>query len=379
MSTKPKKIQYISALIIVSVGIIYILSHYGRLLLSVIFPFGVAAACAHFLSPVADFLSKNLKFPKGFSHIFVVLTFYAALFGVVYILTARLAGELSGISEYAASLPQYFEGFERFVGEKFGFLSFDGEKAGLLVDGFASFLSVFAQKLALFASGIVGDLISFVPNFLFSAVVTVVATCYFSKDLKKIKQFILYQLPPRAKVFLSACRVQFFSTTAKYIGAYLTLSALTFLELFSGLLLINGKFAFAPALFITLVDALPFVGCGIVLLPWSLFEWIFGSVGKGAALLALYLLVAVIRQIAEPKVLGAIIGLHPLITLFAVYAGAKIMGFRGIFLFPIAAITVKNLNDKGIVKIFNHPPDDKCEKISKARTKYKRYRKEEKK
>ena len=346
-------------------------------------PFIISSAFAHFLSPPAEFLSKALHFPKWAAHIFVVITFYSALFTAAYILISRLVNELSGLSAYAGafskSLPRYLERAENFAVEKLGFLSVSREGAEYFADSFGAFLSSLTEKLASFASGILADIISFVPNFLISAAVTVIATCYFSADLSRIKRFLLFQLPDRAKVFFSACRVQFFSTTSKYLGAYLAISLLTFFELFSGLMIINKDYAFILALFITLVDALPFVGCGIILLPWSLFEWGFGSAGKGIALLILYAVVAVVRQIAEPKIIGSFIGLYPLLTLFSVYAGAKLMGFRGIFLFPIAAITLKNLNDKGIIRIFKDPPGDKKELISETREKYKKYKRTGKK
>ncbi len=379
MTPNLKKTEYFFLTVAAFVGLSYILSHYGSLLASILAPFVISSVCAHFLSPPAGFLCEKLHFPKWTAHIFVVLTFYAALFTAAYILISRLVKELSGLSAYAEalrdSLPRYLEKAESFAADKLGFLSFSQEGTKYLADGFAAFLSSVTEKLASFASHILTDIIAFVPNFLISAAVTVIATCYFSADLSKIKRFLLFQLPDRAKVFFSACRVQFFSTTSKYLGAYLAISLLTFFELFSGLMLINHDYAFVLALGIALVDALPFVGCGIVLLPWSLFEWAFGSAGKAVALLVLYAVVAVVRQIAEPKIVGSFIGLYPLLTLFSVYTGAKLMGFFGIFLFPIAAITLKNLNDKGIIKLFKNPPGDKKELISETRAKYKKYRK----
>lgn len=379
MTPNLKKAEFFFLTIAAFVGISYVLSHYGNILLSIFGPFIISSVCAHFLSPPADFLHEKLHFPKGAAHIFVVLTFYAALFSGAYILVSRLVNELSGLSAYALalrnSLPKYLEKIEAFAAEKLGFLSFSSDGAKYFADGFARFFSSVTEKLASFASHILANVISFVPNFLLSAAVTVIATCYFSADLARIKRFILFQLPERAKIFFSACRVQFFSTTSKYLAAYLTLSALTFFELFSGLMLINREYAFVLALGITLVDALPFVGCGIILLPWSLFEWAFGSAGKAAGILVLYAVVAIVRQIAEPKILGSFMGLYPLLTLFSVYAGAKLMGFWGIFVFPIAAITIKNLNDKGIINLFKSPPGDKKELISETRAKYKKYRK----
>ena len=379
MTPNLKKAEYIFLITAALIGFSYILTNYGKLIVSVFLPFVISSVCAHFLSPPAEFLIKKAHFPGWAAHIFVVLTFYAALFTSAYILVSRLVRELSGLSEYARalrdSLPSYLERIGDIAQEKLGFLSFSSEGTRYVADGFAAFLSSVAEKLAAFASKILADIISFVPNFLIFSAVTVIATCYFSADLKRIKAFLLFQLPDRAKIFFSACRVQFFSTTSKYLGAYLALSALTFFELFSGLLLINRDYAFVLALVITFVDALPFIGCGIVLLPWSLAQWAFGNAKTAIALLILYAIIAIVRQIAEPKILGSFIGLYPLLTLFSVYAGAKLAGFFGIFLFPIAAITLKNLNEKGIVKLFKNPPENNKQQIMQTRAKYKKFRK----
>ena len=118
MTPNLKKTEYFFLTVAAFVGISYILSRYGSLLSSIVMPFIISSAFAHFLSPPAEFLSKALHFPKWAAHIFVVITFYAALFTAAYILIFRLVKELSGLSAYAgafsSSLPRYLEKAENF-------------------------------------------------------------------------------------------------------------------------------------------------------------------------------------------------------------------------------------------------------------------------
>lgn len=116
---------------------------------------------------------------------------------------------------------------------------------------------------------------------------------------------------------------------------------LTFGELFLGLLLLRERYAFLLAFLIALMDILPVLGVGTALLPWAIFRLLGGNTWGGVGLILLYAVITVVRQITEPHLVGKSIGLHPLVTLFAFFAGMKLFGFAGIFLGPIAALLIK--------------------------------------
>ena len=73
----------------------------------------------------------------------------------------------------------------------------------------------------------------------------------------------------------------------------------------------------------------------------------------GVGLLILYLVITVIRNIIEPKSLENRSVLHPLLMLMCMYLGARLFGFLGIFILPILILIVQNLNDTGIIHIYN--------------------------
>lgn len=377
---KAEKYFLIAAAVI---GGCYFFSHYGRLLSSILLPFVIAGVCAHLLAPPAEYLSAHMKIPKWLSCVVLVLTFFAALFTLLYLTAARLFRELAGLSEYAcrlgALLPRYLESARTFFSERLPFLGSGGAQTEIetfLFEGISELAASVAARAAGWLSTALPSVIAFVPNFLLAAAVTVLATCYFTADLKKIRRFFLCQLPERAKRFFSECSVQFFDTLSKYAGAYFTIACITFAELFAGLLLIRREYALILALVTTVIDILPFFGTGLVLLPWAAASLLLGESGDAAKLFLLYLVITIVRQIIEPRILGSFIGLHPLSTLFAVFAGAKLLGIAGMFLFPIAAIVLKNLNDKGVVTLFRAPPENTDEILSAARHKYRRYRKD---
>ena len=85
----------------------------------------------------------------------------------------------------------------------------------------------------------------------------------------------------------------------------------------------------------------------------------------GLCLAALYGIITVIRQIAEPKILGSSVGMHPLATLLAMYIGLKLCGIGGLFLFPIGAVILKNLNESGFIRLYKMPETDSSESIKR--------------
>lgn len=85
---------------------------------------------------------------------------------------------------------------------------------------------------------------------------------------------------------------------------------------------------------------------------WILISFEQSGENRCVGLLILYLVITVIRNIIEPKIVGKQIGLHPLLMLMCMYLGARLFGFLGIFILPILMI-VQNLNDTGIIHIYN--------------------------
>lgn len=108
------------------------------------------------------------------------------------------------------------------------------------------------------------------------------------------------------------------------------------------------------ALFIAFADALPILGSGTVILPWAVICATQGNINLAIALVVLFVIISIVRQLLEPKVVSNEIGIHPIFTLVAMYTGYKIIGILGMLIGPIVIIILKaifeTLIDKGIVK-----------------------------
>ena len=127
---------------------------------------------------------------------------------------------------------------------------------------------------------------------------------------------------------------------------------LTFLEVFLGLTLLRVDYALLIALVTAVVDILPVLGTGTVMIPWGIAMLVTGNYPLGVGLLILYAVITVVRQMLEPRVVGHQIGLYPLVTLMCMFIGTYLFGAVGLFGVPILVTLLVHLNASGDIHLF---------------------------
>ena len=144
-----------------------------------------------------------------------------------------------------------------------------------------------------------------------------------------------------------------------YLKAQMKLIFISFIISLIGLYVffvsgMNVKYPLLIAIGIAIVDALPIFGSGTVMVPWAIIAAFNGDIRLGLSILILWIIMCVVRQIIEPKIVSGQIGIHPIFTLLAMYTGFRFLGFIGMFVGPIVLIILKNIYesriDKGFVK-----------------------------
>jgi sporulation integral membrane protein YtvI len=144
-----------------------------------------------------------------------------------------------------------------------------------------------------------------------------------------------------------------------YLKAQVKLILISFIISLVGLTIfsvvgLNVNYPLLAAIGIAIVDALPIFGSGTVMVPWAIISAFNGNISLGVAILALWIIMSVVRQIIEPKIVSGQIGIHPIFTLIAMYTGFRFLGFIGLFVGPIILIILKNIYevriDRGFVK-----------------------------
>lgn len=133
------------------------------------------------------------------------------------------------------------------------------------------------------------------------------------------------------------------TAAGRWLRAQLKLSGVTFCIVLAGFFLLGVKNKLPMALLTAAVDAVPLLGTGTVLLPWSLLCLLQGDAVRAVGLLSVYITALLVRSSLEPKLVGRQLGLDPLVSLAALYTGYRIWGFGGMILAPILTVTAREL------------------------------------
>lgn len=335
---------------------VYLISFAAKHIAAAVLPFVTAWAVAMGLRKPSELLARRARIPQRIASVIVLvvisglLLYLAFLVGSVLVkegrdLYARLVGNADTVEGTVEKIGVILKNTVRkipYIGKSRTVLelceNFDERLVSLTASS--------APRIISFVGSLLGGIAKAVPYAALFVLVTLIAAFYFCTDLGKINRAVSLAFPVPARRVLFIVKKELCSVLLGYLRAYSLLILLTFTELLIGLSLIGTEYAFLLSFLISLVDILPILGAGTVLIPWGVARIALGDLRGGCGILVLYLIITVIRQLAEPRIVGGFLGLHPLCTLLAMYTGIKLAGFAGLFLFPVAAIVARNVYRK---------------------------------
>lgn len=194
--------------------------------------------------------------------------------------------------------------------------------------------------------------------------ITVIATVLLAKDYDRI-------LDQMAEKRGSRVMLEIVVRVIKYIATFVKAQLLIMLTVSSVCVLFLSIFriehGFVWGLLAGILDVLPFVGTGIVLLPLAIWQLLQGAYAKAVAIVALYLVCVLIREMLEPKLIGDKVGVYPVGILIAVYAGLKLFGFAGLFLGPIGLVMIQQVYSVYRKLVFTLPQENRAEAAGEAK------------
>lgn len=356
-SPDDKKRQFIiNALYILLVAaIVYLIFEYAIALLS---PFILAFLIAYLLKGPAKAIAEWTRLPNKLVSFGLVLIFYAAAGIIVALVGVKL---ISTLTQTISALPEIYE----YQLKPFLLTSFDGiEQTVFLIDAaLVDVLNATSEQLvnslgdnvtsiSLAFVAFLSDLASSLPAFLIKMLLMVIATFFMAVDYESLSAFVFRQFSEKANAIIGTIKNYIVNTLFVVIRSYALIMSITFVELSIGLSVIGIDNPILIAFFIAIFDILPVLGTGGIMIPWTIITLLQGNVSTAVGLLLVYVVVTVIRNILEPKIVGGQLGLHPVVALMSMFVGVNLLGVLGLFGFPIALSLLKHLNDAGIVKVF---------------------------
>lgn len=323
-----------------------------------IMPFLIAFIMATVLEKPVNVLTKKLKLSRRAASAVCTVGAYFSIIFLLYTVFAGVIVQLKDFLEYIPTavekLTQSFERYGQIIEN-----SLPQEISEMINDAAESIKNGFSfpteKILGIFVH--IKNIASYIPSLLLSVFVSAVSTYLISSDYKNISDYVKKMLPKGAVAAISKTRSYMISNVLCWLKAQLHLIMITFAELVIGFIIIRAEYAGIVAALTALIDALPVFGVGTVLIPWALVSMISGDYVRAVSLIIIYAVVALVRSVTEPHIVGKSIGLHPLASIISVYVGFEFFGILGMFFMPLLVITAVQLVKSGYVPIL--PPTDK--------------------
>lgn len=307
-------------------------------------PFIIAFILSSLIEPLVKFMEKKIKIPRKVGSIVSILLVLSIVGTILGLIITRLVKEIinvyNQINEIFGSMQQFIEAMIEKVNSIY--ISLPKTISDTLDQYFADAASNAKEILDPIVKGATNFTMS-LPQAMVFLVVTVLATYFMTSDRYKINSFLDKQIPGQWMEKTRAVMNKLFSALFGWLRAQLILMSVTFTELTIAFIVMRVENGLLIALLIAIVDALPVFGVGAVLIPWGIVELLSANYQRGLSLLLLYVIVIVIRQLIEPKIIGQQIGIHPLLTLFSMYLGLQLFGILGMIIGPVLMVIIKSI------------------------------------
>ena len=323
--------------------------------LSLFAPFLLAVGMASLLNPVVRWLQRKLSWSRSLTALATVLLLVGLVVGGLVLLAYGLGSEV-------VSLARNWEGL-------FGQAVTGLEELERL---FARFQSLVPAEITLATQALVDKLVAWIqgnissalassaeyitnkavgiPAFFLALVMFLMATYFLSAEYPYLRTRMIQHTDDRLLIFLAQLKKTVMAAFGGYLKAQVLLSVGVFFILLAGFLLVGQSYALLLALGLAILDFIPLLGSGTVMIPWAVFAFLTRSYPTAISVILIWSVIAVFRRVAEPKIVGDQTGLSPVLSLVSIYVGMKLAGVTGMILGPIMVLVVLNLAGIGMFR-----------------------------
>lgn len=323
-----------------------------RFILPLILPFAIAYILAWIVWPATEFLYKRVRIPRiigGSASLLLLILFISiGMFYLGNLLIKQTINFVRNIPAYLSILAGKLDSICSSCDELLGLAA---GSARTIVDD--NMLKIVDKVKTDIIPGVTARTLYFtvrVVGFVGILLIIFISAVLIIKEIPELR--LKYK---NTNIYKDITKVtsKLADAGVAYLKSQLLIMVLVAICIVTGLVLIGNNYALLLGLGIALLDALPVIGSGMILIPWSIIMLINGNIYAAAILITAYLICQIIREVIEPKLIGNRIGIKPLYTLISMYIGLKLFGFAGFILGPIGLIIIKTVinvwNDKATI------------------------------
>ncbi len=323
-------------------------------------PFLIAFIIYLIIEPAIKWIMKKTNATRKTSSIIIFIFVSTIILGgltwAIFTLFSEASNLLQDLNIYIEKAYNLFQNFLQNL--DFGKLKLPEQIQSILQNSTSDIIGTVSQWVRNFLSSLI-DVVTSIPSIAIYFSITVLALYFICVDKIYILDQIEHHLPKTWVMRVGKHIRDLSKTLGGYLKAEATLILVSFIISLIGLYVLKFigfaiEFPLLIAIGIGFVDALPILGSGTVMIPWAIICGINGDLKLGIAIIVLLIIMSIVRQFLEPRLVSKNIGVHPLFTLIAMYTGFRFIGIIGMLIGPIILIILKNifatLIDGGVMK-----------------------------
>lgn len=343
----------LSIRLILAVAVLLAVFLAGPPLLSLFMPFVLALLMAWLLNPPVRWLHRKLKISRKLLSFLLLLLVFAViggiLFGFIYGIGSEIYSLVADWTTVEGDITAGLDAINDLFDRMFTLLPeqmtqwFDGLYGRVL-----TWLQEAAPDLLTRLGRGAGNVAMSVPVWVVGAVVFIMASYFITSDYPRLRFLVTARMNDGTRDFMRKVRTVAAGAFGGYIKAQLILSVVVFFILLIGFSLIGQRYALLLAFLLAVMDFIPLIGAGTVMVPWAVVDLVMGNYRKALALMVIWGVICLFRRLAEPKVVGDQTGLSPILSLISIYIGMRLGGVLGMILGPVAVLIVINLAKMGV-------------------------------
>lgn len=331
-----------------------------------IYPFIIAYIISLLINPIVSTLETFMRVPRTVSTLFVLFTTTAILFGIFFLLTTEV---FNGALYLADQFPDYFQSFIATLNDSIqqNIIPLYEKAASYFYALDSDYQITISKQLQELSDGLVAKVtsigqrffiqipvfISIIPSSIMVIIIIILATFFITNDWNHLRR-ALYSYFPRLENKLNHMFKSFKKVILKYISAQFILLFISWCLIYSGFLILQIEHALTISLLIGLIDLLPVIGTGFIFIPWILYLFLTGYYTLTIGISVLYIIVLVMRQMLEPRMITASIGVNPLIGLIILFVSLQVFGGSGFLIAPVILIFIAVLMTSEVIPRIIH-------------------------
>ena len=334
---------------------VWLAARFGRPLLSLFAPFLLALIAAAALNPLVKKLQRLLGWNRQVLTLLLLFLIFGLLGGGLALLVYAAAGQLvSLVQNWGGLLDSLQTVMDQLEALFARLLTLVPPQVNVLVENAKARLFQWLSEAAPAALGNLGleagERAMGLPAFLVALVIFIMATFLLTADYPYLRSRYVQHLDEGLLRFLGQLRTTALGAFGGYVKAEFLLSVGVFFILLAGFFLIRQPYGLLLSLGLAVMDFIPIIGAGTVMVPWAFVALFTGDFTAAVELMAIWGVIALFRRVMEPKFVGDQTGLSPILSLVSIYVGMKLAGVLGMVFGPVVLLVVLNLAGMGMFR-----------------------------